>query len=211
MIVLRPDVERYRTWLGRPDLMVVGLVVGVVVLPLSRALVEGDARGTLTMVASILIAVLLSLLSVTAYLRTATVTLTAETIEYRRLFVRRTVLPREGLRGILTIYSPSFSAQDMDLLVLQRDSGRGAKIRINGAAWRRADLSTIARHARVATIAGPVDAREVEARVPGILQGWERRPVLWVVGGGIALPLVLFVIGVVVLVVLELLGVGVVS
>lgn len=183
--VLRPTTAEYARWVRRPDpatVLLVAVLVGVPVLTgLGRWLVTGEIGGLVLLLGLIVIGVVIGLGGALLSMRTTSVTLTDTAIEHRSWFVRRTVLPRAGLRGLLCDYRPPVSQRASALLVLQAADGRGRRIRLNGAFWDLADLVTIAQAAGVPHEDRELRARAVESRLPGVLRFPERRPVTFLV------------------------------
>lgn len=192
VIVLRPDLDRYRSWLARPDARTLAFAAVIVGGGAIAALVSGSAARILAVVGLIVLGVVIGLGGALLSMRTSSVTLTPDTIEHRRWFVRRTVLRiSDGLRGVLADYRPPVEGRSSDLLVLQRADGKGPVIRLNGAFWQHDDLALIASRAGVVPEQGALRAKHFEKRAPGIMHWRERHWVLFVTATPIAFVVVL--------------------
>lgn len=187
-VVLRPDRAQYLRWVGRPDPTILGLLAVLVVGPLLAAAVTGSGGRLLLVLGLIVTGVVLGLGGALLSMRTSAVTLTADAIEHRRWFVRRTVLSlHDELRGVLAQYCPPVSQRSSDLLVVQRADGAGPRVRLNGAFWRHDDLVLIARRAGIAVETGTWRVGQYEKRAPGIMRPIERHWIAFLTVG----PLVL--------------------
>lgn len=179
--VLRPSRQRYWRWLASLRRRALVLVLALVVINVTRADTIGEALFFLALVGGAVVAVLGCTL---VLIGTSRVTIGGGRVDYRRWWVRRTVLDGDDVVGVLApFHASAVNVREASRLLVLRARDGGPRIRLNGVFWTTEQLEAIAAEVGVEATDETLTTQGFEAEVRHIMYWRERH---WVAFGTVA-------------------------
>lgn len=177
VVVLRPEVRRYASWLARYGAGVI--TMAAVYIGFSAANVDSAAELWL-IIGLVVGSIVVVLGGVVLSIRTTSVRLGPSRVEHRRWWVRTTVLDTSGpVEGVLARHVVPFARAPAVLLLVVRRSGEGPRIRLSGYFWTTQDLEKIADHVGIVPTSDALTTAGFEARAEHLMRWRDRHPYLF--------------------------------